>query len=107
MSSCASCGAELDPSWKFCIHCGTPIVPGAIRPEQPEPRRLNLLAVLALLLACIGGAPALIFGHVAIGQIRESGERGMRLAVVATVLGYLWLVVWAVVITLLVTGVWR
>lgn len=107
MSTCASCGAELKPEWKFCIHCGTPIVPSAIRPDEIEPPRFNLLAILALMLACIGGAPALIFGHVAIGQIKESGERGLLIAQIATVLGYVWLIVWAVVVTLLVTGVWR
>lgn len=149
MSTCASCGAELAPSWKFCIKCGAPVavstlvaepvaeftlvaepvetiaeeheviaeaepepeteaevIPAAIRPDV-EPRRFNILAILALLLACIGGAPALIFGHVAIGQIKESGERGLRIAQVATVLGYVWLVVWVVLITVLVTGVWR
>ena len=127
MSTCASCGAELTPSWKFCIKCGAPVamsevaaepieavddaepevIPSAIRPDAVEPRRFNILAILALLLACIGGAPALIFGHVAIGQIKESGERGLRIAQVATVLGYVWLVVWVILITLLVTGVWR
>jgi hypothetical protein len=107
MSSCASCEAELDPKWKFCIHCGTPLVPGAIRPDADEPARFNMLAILALLLACIGGAPALVFGHIAIGQIKESGERGMLMARIATALGYFWLVVWVVIITLLVTGVWR
>lgn len=107
MSTCASCGAELQPQWKFCIHCGESIVPGAIRPDEIEAPRFNILAVLALMLACIGGAPALIFGHVAIGQIKESGERGLLIAQIATVLGYVWLVVWAVVVTLLVTGVWR
>lgn len=140
MSTCASCGAELAASWKFCIKCGAPVaestlvaepvetiaeeheviseaepepeteaevIPAAIRPDAVEPRRFNILAILALLLACIGGAPALIFGHVAIGQIKESGERGLRIAQVATVLGYVWLVVWVVLITVLVTGVWR
>lgn len=24
MSTCATCGAELKPEWKFCIQCGTP-----------------------------------------------------------------------------------
>jgi hypothetical protein len=41
------------------------------------------------------------------GQIKESGERGMLMARIATALGYFWLVVWVVIITLLVTGVWR
>lgn len=107
MSTCASCDAELTGDWKFCLACGAPVIPSAIRPEVVHPARFNLLAILALLLACIGGAPALIFGHVAIGQIKGSGERGLRMAQIATVLGYLWLVVWVVAITLVVAGVWR
>jgi len=66
---------------------------------------MNPLAILALVLAVIGGAPALIFGHVAIRQIKQTGERGMVMAVIATVLGYVWLVVWAFLLySLLTTG---
>lgn len=25
MGTCANCGRTLEPGWKFCIHCGTPI----------------------------------------------------------------------------------
>jgi uncharacterized membrane protein len=60
---------------------------------------VNRLAILALVLACIGGPLALVFGHLAAGQIRRSGERGLVIARVATVLGYVWL---AVVIGVLV-----
>ena len=35
MSTCASCEAELRPEWKFCVRCGTAVIPGAIRPQQP------------------------------------------------------------------------
>jgi len=77
------------------------------QPEPVEHPRFNILAILALVLACIGGAPALVFGHVALGQIKETHERGRTIAIVATALGYLWLVVWIVGITLWITGVWR
>lgn len=108
MSTCASCGAELEGTWKFCLRCGAPIIPGAIRPEEAvEPPGFNLLAIVALMLACIGGAPAFIFGHFAIAQIRETGERGIVIARIATVLGYLWLAVWITIIVVLVTGASR
>jgi len=107
MSLCASCGAELEGTWKFCLQCGAPIVPGAIRPEDAaEPPRFNLLAIVALILACIGGAPAFIFGHFAIAQIKESGERGIVMARIATGLGYLWLALWTLLIVLVVTRAW-
>ncbi|MEV8253199.1 DUF4190 domain-containing protein [Rhodoglobus sp. NPDC076762] len=66
--------------------------------------RTNPVAILALILAAFGGAPALIFGHIAQRQIAESGERGMIIARVATVLGYVWLVVWGILLYSLLTN---
>lgn len=99
MSTCASCSAELRPEWKFCIYCGTPTIPSAIRPDPVEAKRFNPLAILAIVLAGIGGAPALVLGHIAIAQIRRSGERGIVIAWIATVMGYAWLVVWILALT--------
>jgi hypothetical protein len=53
--------------------------------------RVNLLAVLALLLGVLASPLAALFGHVALGQLRASGERGVIPAWIAIVLGYLWL----------------
>ena len=91
MSTCANCGKQIDPEWRFCVFCGAPTVPGAIRPTTPAKPRVNRLAILALVLACIGGPLALVFGHLAAGQIKRSGERGLVIARIATVLGYVWL----------------
>jgi hypothetical protein len=91
--TCAECGKELDPSWRFCVYCGAPAIPGAIRPTGQALPRINRLAIVALVLACIGGPLAALFGHLAIGQIKLSGERGLTIARVATVLGYVWLAV--------------
>lgn len=102
MPTCTSCSAELRPEWKYCIYCGTPAIPGAIRPDTAEAPRFNPIAILALVLACIGGAPALVFGHIAIAQITRTGERGLMIARVATVLGYLWLGVGLVLLWLYV-----
>ncbi|WP_010203744.1 DUF4190 domain-containing protein [Salinibacterium sp. PAMC 21357] len=66
--------------------------------------RTNPVAILALILAAIGGAPALIFGHVAMRQIKETGERGLLIARISTVLGYIWLVVWGIVLYSLLTN---
>lgn len=106
MATCANCGRELQPAWKYCISCGTrtgvPLAgvarsalstgPGA------ETRRINVLAVLALILGCLLSPLAALLGHIAVAQITTTGERGLAAAWVATVLGYVWLVVLAVVV---------
>ena len=116
MAMCANCSRALQPEWKFCICCGTPTgvgtaatvpettspvlraedipadepepTPAAIRPEAAEPR-VNILAVLALILGCLISPLAALFGHLALNQISRSGERGTAIAWVAIVLGYL------------------
>lgn len=117
MSTCPSCGVELTGEWKYCLACGTRLdggavavladdVPAAIRPEgAATPRPLNLLAIVALVLGIIGGPIAALFGHVAMRQIARTGERGMLLARIATVLGYVWLAVWIAVIAWVVVVV--
>jgi Domain of unknown function (DUF4190) len=62
--------------------------------------RTNSAAVASLVLGVIswflcpfiGGILAVVFGHVARGQIRRSGESGGGLAVAGLILGYLHLV---------------
>jgi hypothetical protein len=72
MARCASCSAELQPTWKFCIYCGTAVAPAAIRPEPVatdaaagEPRaQLTALGLFAwglgILLAAIGVVAAVL-----------------------------------------------
>lgn len=56
----------------------------------PSPPRTNGLAIAAFVLGLCGfGVLPVIFGHVALGQIRRSGDRGATLAIVGLVLGYL------------------
>lgn len=121
MSSCPSCGADLAGEWKFCLQCGQRLgeagsdgtsasvdVPAAIRPADAASTAvpMNLLAVIAFVLGIIGGPIAAVFGHLAINQIRRTGERGMVLARIATVLGYVWLALWlAVIAWIVVVGV--
>lgn len=82
-------------------------VPAALRPDTEPPaeqRPLSTLAVVALALGIVGGPVAIIFGHLASRQVRQTGERGLGLARIATILGYLWLVVWAAVIVWVVAS---
>lgn len=66
MSMCASCSAELRPEWKFCVYCGAPVIPGAIRPEavtvaSPALSRAATIGVLvAASLAVAVGAVIIV-----------------------------------------------
>lgn len=94
MATCATCSGELQPEWRFCVYCGTAVTPTAVDDAAAEALpRVNPIAIIALILACIGGIPALVFGHIALRQIAQTGERGKTIAIVATVLGYVWLAV--------------
>jgi uncharacterized Tic20 family protein len=111
MATCANCGRELQPAWKYCITCGTrTAVPlsGALPPAtaaepDAEGRRVNVLAVLALILGCMLSPLAALFGHVAVWQIKATGERGLVAAWIAIVLGYIWLVTLAVLVIAFIT----
>lgn len=98
MPVCDSCSAELRPDWKFCVYCGAPAVPGAIRPTDPGAPRVNIVAIFSLVLAVILSPLALVFGHLAVRQIGQTGERGIGLARVAIAFGYVWLVLVALVV---------
>jgi len=56
--------------------------------ERVRPRRVNPLAVVALVLGCLVSPVAALFGHIALMQIAASGERGRLLAIIAIALGY-------------------
>ena len=84
MPTCASCGAELKPEWKFCIKCGTPnpdaatltdeqepepepeAIPAAIRPEPADTTDMEPLAAVAIVLAIAGAVPAFVYGPLAL-----------------------------------------
>jgi hypothetical protein len=51
MPTCTSCEAELRDEWKYCVRCGAPRIPGAIRPEQAPRAAPNPLAVVLLVVA--------------------------------------------------------
>jgi len=71
----------------------------AYPPAYPYPyatQRTNSMSIASLVsgilawLLCpfIGGALAVVFGHVARGQIKQSGEAGGGMAIAGLVLGY-------------------
>jgi len=61
---------------------------------------LGLLVVLNILAAI----PAIVFGSIALTQIRERGERGRGMAIAGLVLGILGVVYFALIIVLIAVG---
>ena len=74
----------------------------------PASAQTNGFAIAALILGLLGGSIlAVIFGHVARGQIRRTGEQGSGLALAGLILGYIGLAaVLVMLIALFALGVW-
>jgi hypothetical protein len=69
--------------------------------------KLNTLAVvsIATALTSIGAVAAIITGHVALTQIKKSGESGRGLALAGTVVGYVTIAFWVLAsIAFLIAG---
>ena len=63
----------------------------APKPTTPAPGsgELNDLAVFALIASCIGlSIPGLVMGHIALRQIKRTGETGHGFALAAVIVGY-------------------
>lgn len=71
-------------------------------PAVPAPAGTgtNTLAIVALVLAFFVSLGAVICGHIALSQIKRTGENGRGLAIAALVLGYLGLVAGLIAIIL-------
>lgn len=54
----------------------------------PAPARTNGLAIAALVSSFFISLLGIILGHIALSQIRTSGEGGRGLAIAALVIGY-------------------
>ena len=62
---------------------------------------INTLSIVALVLAFLIPLGGIICGHLALGQIRRTGERGHGLALAGTVIGWI-LTVFLVLVAVLV-----
>ncbi|MCV7222596.1 DUF4190 domain-containing protein [Mycolicibacterium elephantis] len=54
----------------------------------PPPARTNALAVASLVCAFVLAPLGIVFGHLALSQIKKTGEEGRGLAVAGLVIGY-------------------
>ena len=72
------------------------------------PAKTNVLAIISLVSAFFVSLAAVITGHIALNQIKKTGEQGRGLAIAGLVIGYVGLVagiIWIIaVIAILVAG---
>lgn len=66
---------------------------GAPAYAAPASSKTNVLAIVSLVSAFFISLVAVITGHIALGQIKKTGEQGRGLAIAGLVLGYIGLVV--------------
>jgi hypothetical protein len=70
----------------------TPYVapPAPSSPSYAPAAPWNVLSIVSLVTSVIGfGLVGVITGHIALGQIKRTGEQGNVLAIIGLVLGYL------------------
>ena len=110
-SYCNQCGAVVPAAARFCASCGAPVA-AAQMPPMPPPApqypyaaadaapstgpRTNGLAIASMVLGIvwvywIGSILAVIFGHIALSQIRRTGgvQQGRGMAIAGVVLGWI------------------
>ncbi len=99
-SFCAKCGTSIDTNDQFCRTCGTAVGGSAEQPSVSAPNvgptTTSSKAIISLifgLLFFLFPLPvvAIIFGHLALSEIRKSAGRltGERMATAGLVLGYI------------------
>jgi ABC-type antimicrobial peptide transport system permease subunit len=74
-------------------------------PPQPTPYaaptgavgpKTNTLAIIALVLGFVFPLGGIIVGHIALNQLKRTGEAGHGLALAGTILGYVFTVFWII-----------
>jgi hypothetical protein len=60
--------------------------------------RTNVLAIVSLVAAFFIPLVGIITGHIALGQIKRTGEAGHGLALWGTILGYVFTVIYLIII---------
>ena len=83
-------------------HNGERPPPGATPPmiANSGSSRTNTLSILALVFGVLGSVLGIVFGHVALSQIKRTGEGGRGLAIAGLVVGYVQLGVGVLILTI-------
>jgi len=96
---CAQCGTENPAGAEACSECGVSLqTPSAGAPAYGVVQPTSSMALVSLILGIlgwtvlpmIGSVVAVIFGHLALGEIDRSGDQlsGRGMAQVGLILGY-------------------
>ena len=75
----------------------TPYTAPAAAPAAGRPT--NVLAIIALIAAFVFPLAGIIVGHIALSQIKKTGEAGHGLALWGTILGYVFTVLYLIIIS--------
>jgi len=65
--------------------------PGTYPPAQ-QPNKTNVLAIISLVSSFFISIVGIVLGHIALSQIKRTGEGGRGLAIAGLVIGYIGLV---------------
>ncbi|WP_243695366.1 DUF4190 domain-containing protein [Agromyces protaetiae] len=94
-------GAPAAPAY------GAPAAPAYGAPAYgapaPAAQKTNVLAIVSLVTAFFVSLAAVITGHIALNQIKKTGESGRGLAIAGLVLGYLGLafgLIWIIIVVI-------
>lgn len=71
--------------------------------KSPARSGLNILSVMSFVLSLTLSPFAMVFGYIAVGQIRRSRQRGEVLAWISVGLGWLWTIGFVVLVAVLGT----
>lgn len=64
------------------------------------PRSTNAAAIVALILGLVTGIGGIIAGHIALSQIKRTGEGGRGMALAGLIIGYIFTGLWVLYIVL-------
>ncbi len=62
----------------------------------------NTTAIVALILGIVTGLGGIIAGHIALGQIRRTGESGRGMALAGLIIGYVYTGFWVLYIVFII-----
>ncbi|GAB3672037.1 hypothetical protein GCM10027589_41360 [Actinocorallia lasiicapitis] len=81
---------------------------GHVPPQGPPTNVLAIISLIASIVACgVGSIAGVICGHIALHQIRRTGESGRGLAIAGLIIGYLGLLAIVLMFALVIfAGLW-